>query len=148
MLALVVGLLVLAYAIRDEGPGAAARPAERTPPGPVAPPAIVPVEAGPIRNVFEYVERAPAPARVVVAAPPRVTAPAETTPRKPEPAVRLVGLVNRGGRLHAALAVGGEVVVISPGESAGGYVVEAIDEDDGVRLRGPDGAALKLPPPD
>lgn len=147
MLALVVGLLVLAYATRDEGPGVAARPAERTPAGPVAAPAIAPVEVGPIRNVFEYVERAPA-APVVVAAPPRLAAPVETMPRKPEPAVRLVGLVNRGGRLHAALALGGEVVLVAPGESAGGYVVEAIDEDDGVRLRGPDGAALKLPPPD
>jgi hypothetical protein len=49
-----------------------------------------------------------------------------------------VGVVRRDGRLCAALAIGGEVVLLAPGESAGGVTVLAVQED-GVRLRGPDG---------
>jgi hypothetical protein len=146
LLALGAALLALAYALRSDGPGAAARPAERPPAVAEASPPPVPVEGSPMRNVFEYVERPVAPE---VTAPPVPRAPAalESAPPKAEPPVRLVGLMNRGGRLHAALAVRGEVVVVSTGESAAGYVVEAIDDDDGVRLRGPDGATFTLPPP-
>jgi hypothetical protein len=132
--------------LRSDGPGAAARPAERPPVVPAVSPPPAPVEGAPIRNVFEYVDRPVAPP-VTVPAVPRAPAVVESAPPKSEPPVRLVGLMNRGGRLHAALAVGGEVVVVSTGESAAGYVVEAIDEDDGVRLRGPDGATFTLPPP-
>ena len=146
VLALAAALLALAYALRSDGPGAAARPAERPPVVSEAPPSALPAESAPLRNVFEYVDRPVAPP---ITAPPLPRAPAALEPAAPkaEPPVRLVGLMNRGGRLHAALAVGGEVVVVSAGEKAAGYVVEAIDEDDGVRLRGPDGAAFTLPPP-
>jgi hypothetical protein len=58
--------------------------------------------------------------------------------------VRLVGLLRRGGRLRAALAIVGETVVLAPGESSGGYSVVSIDEDEGVTLRGPDGSTVTL----
>ena len=63
------------------------------------------------------------------------------------PAVRLVGFVRADGRLRAALAIGGEVVVAGPGESAEGYTVVGVDEESGVTLRGPGGAESTLAPP-
>jgi hypothetical protein len=39
----------------------------------------------------------------------------------------------------AALSIGGQVEVVAVGDEAGGYRVLSIDEDAGVRLRGPDG---------
>jgi Tfp pilus assembly protein PilP len=62
------------------------------------------------------------------------------------PAVRLVGLVRRGGVLKAALSVGGETVYVGTGEAAGDYRVVSIDED-GVRLRAADGSILTLVTP-
>jgi hypothetical protein len=60
--------------------------------------------------------------------------------------VRLVGLVRRPGGLRAAVAIAGEVVILRPGESSGGWTLVALDED-GARLRGPDGheEALTFP---
>ena len=49
-----------------------------------------------------------------------------------------MGVVRRDGRLRAALSIGGEIVLLAPGEAAGGVTVLAVLED-GVRLRGPDG---------
>jgi hypothetical protein len=62
------------------------------------------------------------------------------------PAVRLVGLVRRAGALKAALVISGETVVLGAGESAGGYTVTAVDEDSGVRVRGPGGEEIRLAP--
>ena len=73
---------------------------------------------------------------VVLDAPPVVVPP-------PAPAVRLVGLIRRGGALKAALQIHGESVTVGMGDSAGGYAVVAIDED-GVRLRAADGTILTL----
>jgi hypothetical protein len=64
----------------------------------------------------------------------------------PSPAVRLVGLLRRKGELKAALAILGETVVLAPGESAAGYTVVSIDEEEGVRVQGPDGGTLQLSP--
>ena len=38
----------------------------------------------------------------------------------------------------------GETVVLASGESAGGYTVLAIDDDEGVRVRTPDGGTIKV----
>jgi hypothetical protein len=149
------GLLVAAVAVvlflRQPGQDAVARqPRGTLAPGGARPPsraARAPVM--PDRNVFEYGPSAGrSPARTV--APPAIPAPdtggatpAETTPRAPEP-VRLVGLVNRGGKLAAALSILGEVMVLGPGEEAEGYRVLSVDSDQGVRLRGPDGTERAL----
>jgi len=99
----------------------------------------------PLRNVFEYVSaaaRPAAPTRSVAAVAP-VAAPA--SPPGPPP-LRLVGLLRRGAQVKAALAIMGETVVLAPGESAGGYTVLAIDDDEGVRVRTPDGGTTVLLP--
>jgi hypothetical protein len=62
----------------------------------------------------------------------------------PSPLVRLVGLLRRGGHVRAALAVAGETAVLGAGESAAGYTVVSIDEDDAVTLRTPDGSTIVL----
>jgi hypothetical protein len=70
-------------------------------------------------------------------------------PRRPEavptppPGPRLVGLLRRGGKLVAALGLGGEVELAVAGGSAGGVQVLAVDED-GVRIRRPDGSEATL----
>ena len=67
---------------------------------------------------------------VTLPAPPSL---AEVEP--PPPAgPRLVGFVRQGGVLRAALSLDGEWWC-SAGERAGPYTVDAIDLDDGVRLR-------------
>jgi hypothetical protein len=59
----------------------------------------------------------------------------------------VAGLIRRGGELKAALVVEGEVIVAGKGERAGGYTVVDVDDETGVRLRGPDGEEIVLPPP-
>jgi len=101
----------------------------------------------PLRNVFEYVSaaaRPAAPARSVAAVAP-VAAAAPASPPGPPP-LRLVGLLRRGNQVKAALAIMGETVVLASGESAGGYTVLAIDDDEGVRVRTPDGGTTVLLP--
>jgi hypothetical protein len=68
--------------------------------------------------------------------------PIASAPR-PGPEVRLVGLVRRAGTLSAALAFGGEVFLLGPGEELGGFTLLEILED-GVLVRRPDGAAIRL----
>jgi hypothetical protein len=99
------------------------------------------------RDPFEYGDDRPSLSRgpaedssrigdrpVVMAQPPR-----------PEP-VRLVGLIRRDGALRAALSIEGQVEVLGIGDEAGGYRVISIDEDVGVRLRGPDGLERAVAP--
>ena len=57
--------------------------------------------------------------------------------------VRLVGLVRRQGRLLAAFAVDGDVLLAGPGETAGGLTVLEVGED-GVRIRRRDGSEERL----
>jgi hypothetical protein len=54
-----------------------------------------------------------------------------------------VGLVRRQGRLLAAFAVDGDVVLAGPGETAGGLTVLGVGED-GVRIRRRDGSEERL----
>jgi hypothetical protein len=100
-----------------------------------------------LRNVFEYAD---APVRA--AAPPSRPAPvapaaaATMAPPPTPPAVRLVGLLRRGTHVKAALAITGETYVLASGESAAGYTVVGIDEDEGVRVKMPDGSTIVLAP--
>jgi hypothetical protein len=59
----------------------------------------------------------------------------------------VAGLIRHGGELKAALVVEGEVIVAGKGERAGGYTVLDVDDETGVRLRGPDAEEMILPPP-
>ena len=103
------------------------------------------------RNIFEFADAGGNPR---IEAPPRarpsaITTPppiADEAPPELEAPVRLVGVVLRGGKRKAALAIRGELAVLGTGESADGYTVLAIDEEDGVRLRGPDGEMTLTPP--
>lgn len=145
LLALIVAAIGVAYLMRSAGPGAAARPAESTPP---PPPAVAASEAPsqtlPARNVFQYLDSStPAPLR---AAPPSVQAPRPSAPPATVSPVRLVGVVRRSGQLRAALAIRGDVFVLATGETAEGYTVVSIDEEEGVSLRAPDGSPVHLTP--
>jgi hypothetical protein len=55
--------------------------------------------------------------------------------------------VRRKGELKAALAILGDTVVLGRGESAAGYTVLSIDEEEGVRVQAPDGSTLQLAAP-
>jgi hypothetical protein len=100
----------------------------------------------PTRNVFEYAEDRRAPAAPPVPVPPVYVAPAEPAP-SPSPAVRVAGLVRRGAELKAALVVEGELTVAGKGDRAGRYTVLEVDDEAGVRLRGPAGEEVVLPAP-
>ena len=145
--ALAAGLYLLrAVTGPEDTPSAPESARPRTPAKPVAEAAAA-SNASP-RNVFEYADTvvraagppaslpaAPAvPPTTVVAAPP------------PAPAVRLVGLLRRGANLKAALAITGETYVLGAGESAAGYTVLGIDEDEGVRVKTPEGTTIVLGP--
>lgn len=121
-------------------PETAPRRAVNPPVSAAAPPEPGPIEA--VRDPFRYGDLpTPAPA---VARPARVAPIAPAPTPTPEPAYRLVGVVKRDGRLRAALSIGGEIVLLAAGESAGGVTVLAVQED-GVRLRGPDGRDEVVP---
>ncbi len=141
----VLALVGAAWVLRGSSTVVPPRPAPaalRSVPAPV-PPAATPS----LRNVFEYLDRpAPVPGRAL---PPRESAPVappSAEPREAASPVRLVGIVRRGGELAAALSIDGEVVVLAKGETASGYAVLSIDEDEGVSLRGRDGATVRLVP--
>jgi hypothetical protein len=136
-----LGLVALVALFAARGTGRAVAPPEtaspqRSPSPPAPPPTLPPVDIEAVRDPFRYGDAPQEPrpaARPVRLAPP----PPAPTPT-PEPAYRLVGVVTRDGRLCAALSIGGDVVLLFPGESSGGVTVLAVQED-GVRLRGPDG---------
>jgi hypothetical protein len=110
---------------------AAARPQSRQ----VEPP----VDAATIRDVFRFVERQSLAAPLVARTPaPAVTSAAAS----PEP-FRLVGLVRRQGRLLAAFAIDGEIVLLGPGETAGDVSVLEVGEEE-VRIRRRNGPEERL----
>lgn len=158
LLAAVLGLVLLAALLfRGTGRGAAWAP---FPPGPTPPRAAAPraplprpvaTPWEPSRNLFQYADgpaAAPLPAAPPPAAPrgPRGEVPVPAATATPSP-VRVVGLIRRGGRLKAALMVQGEMTLAGKGERAGGYTVLDVDEETGVRVRGPEGDETILPPP-
>ena len=145
-------LALAALLARGTGRGAAwapfpppARPAAVRPASLPSPP---PTRRTPSRNLFQYVDdvAVPAPAARSAALPPP-SAGLEAPSPAPSPAVRVAGLIRRGGEVKAALVVEGEVIVAGKGERAGGYTVLDVDDETGVRLRGPGGEEMVLPPP-
>ena len=144
-------MAVAAFLIRGTGPGAASAPPPQAaaphvaarPAGVLPPP---PVRRIPTRNIFEYAEDRRAPAPPPVAPPPPYVVPEGPAP-SPSPAVRVVGLVRRGAELKAALVVEGEMAVVGKGDRAGRYTVLEVDDEAGVRLRGPAGEEMVLAPP-
>ena len=143
-----VGVLVVVLAVlflRGPGPGASARPAEEAAPrrSPPRARATDPDLPWPARDPFRYADErrqgaAPAP-------PPTATAPPPVPVASADP-LRLIGLVRKGGTVKAAVSMWGETMVMGVGEEARGYKVLSIDDEGGVRLRGPDGSELTLPP--
>jgi hypothetical protein len=128
-------------------PSVAPRRVAAPPPRVPAPPAT---RRAPSRNLFQYADDRTAPAAPMppLGTPRESHALADASSRvAPPPAVRVVGLIRRGGQLKAALAVQGEVTVAGKGERAGGYTVLEVDDETGVRLRGPGGDEMLLPPP-
>jgi hypothetical protein len=138
-----VGLLLF----REEGPGAAGPPPPvPRAPAPAAPLSSAPLPVSPRRNVFAYGATVAPESAPPAAKPPSLPAPVPTLPAAPPPPVRLVGVVQQGGALKAAIALGGEVVMLGVGEERGGYRVESIDEESGVRVAGPGGNFWVLVP--
>jgi hypothetical protein len=138
-------LLALIALVATRGTGRAVVAPEtgvrRAAPMPATAPPAEPVPIVSVRDPFRYGDL-PAPPPPV--RPARVVAPALAPTPTTEPAYRLVGVVQRDGRLRAALSIGGEIVLLAPGETAGGVTVLAVQED-GVRLRGPDGRDEVIP---
>ncbi len=144
--AAVLAVVLAVVLLREPGPGASARPSEETTPRRVPAPVRTgePDRPWPARDPFRYAEErreAPAPAPARPAWPPPPSVPAAT----PNP-LRLVGLVRRAGVVKAAVSMWGETVVLGPGEESRGYKVLSIDDEAGVRLKGPDGSELTLLP--
>jgi hypothetical protein len=138
-------VLVLVVLSRGSGPvGIPSAPPPRIPAPEASPSSREPEEAGPAarRDIFRYADQ-PAPANTRrPAAAPRPAIPVPT-----EPALRLVGILHKGGTLQAVLALSGEVILAKVGERVGGHLVLSIDEESGVRLRDPDGQEVTLPVP-
>jgi hypothetical protein len=115
-------------------PGRTAVPAVEAPGGAT--------ETGLSRNPFEYGALAPAPV-----APPAASGGyrlAELPAPAPTPAVRLVGLVQKAGKVRVALMVRDEMVLLEVGEEEAGFKLLALEEDVGVRLRDPQGVEFAL----
>jgi hypothetical protein len=145
----VAALLAVYLGARLAGPSAAPLPVAHPQPSAGAAGgetgASSPAEAEtsrPLRDLFRYAdEPSPEAARRPVIREPQ--APRATPTVMAPPPVRLIGLVRQPGGLRVAIAVLGEIVLLRPGESAGGYTLVALD-DSGVRLRGPDGQEERL----
>lgn len=147
----VLGVLALAALLaRGMGRGAAwaplPPPAPRVAARPPSLPSPPPTRRTPSRNLFEYVDAVAVPA-IRPAAPLPPPGGLEAPLPSPSPAVRVAGLIRRGGEIKAALVVEGEVTVAGKGERAGAYTVLDVDDETGVRLRGPGGEEMVLPPP-
>jgi hypothetical protein len=145
VLAAALGVVALAALALGRGP--ARRPAAPGAGRPAPPPRAEVVEPSPrvvdpegIRDLFRFAGDAlPAAHGGPSGAPVDEAAVAAPSPSGP----RLVGLVSRAGRLVAALAADGEVVLAGPGETAAGVTVLAVD-GDGVRIRRADGSEETL----
>ena len=144
---LATALGVVALAVLALGRGPARRPAAPGAGGTGPPPRAEAAEPSPrvvdpegIRDLFRFADAAlpevhGGPAR------PREQEAGVATPTPSGP--RLVGLVSRAGRLVAALAADGEVVLAGPGETAAGVTVLAVDGES-VRIRRADGSEETL----
>jgi hypothetical protein len=104
-------------------------------------PALEAAAARPRRDLFRFGSAETAPSRAV----PRRTLPEAEPPAASIGGPRLVGFIEQGDAVRAALAMEGRVVLVAPGEDVEGYSILRVDPDQGVTLRGPDGAELELP---
>jgi len=97
-----------------------------------------------IRNIFRYADEAPAEPDHPLASEQTGDVAAEAP--EPPTRARLVGLVDRVDGRVAALSIDGEVVLLSKGDSAGGFTVLDVSEE-AVTLRTADGdrQILRLP---
>jgi hypothetical protein len=116
------------------------------PPSGVAAPTLEvdPLPPPPARDIFRYADP-PAPV-VRQATQPAPVSLAPVAPTPPPMPLRLVGLVRRPGGLRAAVSTATGVVIVGPGDGVSGYIVLGVDEDRGLRLRGPDGLEHVLEP--
>jgi hypothetical protein len=137
VLAAALGVVALAALALGRGP--ASRPAP-PPRAETAEPSPRVVDPEGIRDLFHLAD-APRPAAHGEPSGARVDEAGVATPAPSGP--RLVGLVSRSGRLVAALAADGEVVLAGPGETAAGVTVLAVD-GEGVRIRRADGSEETL----
>jgi hypothetical protein len=96
-----------------------------------------------LRDVFRFADEPVASARAE-AEPGQAARPAADAEPASHP--RLVGLVSRGDRLLAALAVGDEVLLLGPGETVAGITVVTLNGES-VRVRRSDGTEQTLTPP-
>jgi hypothetical protein len=145
-LAALAGLVAVRGSGRGVGDGVTPVPRAWALPSPAPARSDVPGDAAAVRDIFRYADQPDAHVRPRPGHPPRVDDEGDAGTPSARPHARLVGLVRRAGRLVAALAIDGEVVLLAPGESASGYTLLAVGEE-GIRLRGPDGheEALALP---
>ena len=97
----------------------------------------------PARDPFRYAEEH---RQGTASAAPAVRAAPPPPPVASANPLRLIGVVRKGGTVKAAVSLWGETVVMAEGEESRGYKVLSIDEEGSVRLRGPDGSELTLPP--
>ena len=106
-----------------------------------------PLPPPPARDIFRYAETPVAAPHALAtrSALARLAAPA-TLATPPALPLRLVGLVRRAEGLRAAVATSAGVVLVGPGDSVSGYTVLGVDEELGLRLRGPDGIEHLLEP--
>jgi hypothetical protein len=127
------------------GRGPARRPAAPGGRLPTAPRAEAPapsprvVDPEAIRDLFRFADALPS----LEETPARAGTQAGDVAPEPPSGPHLVGLVSRGGRLLAALAAEGEVVLAGAGDTAAGVTVLAVD-DEGVRIRRADGSEERL----
>ena len=142
------GAVLLSVVALTRGAGRGAALAPRAPVEVARPRATDPAASGRVsapapplsRDPFEYADDRSPPLRGPEEDSRRIRDRPPTFLPSPSPdTVHLVGLVRRDGALMAALSIGGQVEVVAVGDEAGGYRVLSIDEDAGVRLRGPDG---------
>ena len=115
------------------------------PSGSPAPPAADPDLPWPARDPFRYAEEHRQGAASAAPAIKAASSPAPAPVPSTDP-LRLIGVVRKGGTVKAAVSLWGETVVMAEGEESRGYKVLSIDEEGSVRLRGPDGSELTLPP--
>ncbi len=140
MLALASLAVALAVARSGGAPASGARPAPHDTPV-AAPTSLSPAAPEELRDIFRFADERLASAPAMPEVFEERAAPAAAAP--PASGPRLVGLVWRSERLLAALALGGEVVLLGSGEAAGGITVVAVG-DDSVRIRRGDGSESTL----
>ena len=145
VLAAALGVVALAALALGRGP--ARRPAAPGAGRPAPPPRADAAEPSPrvadperVRDLFRFADTALPAAH---GRPSGARAEGEDVVLPVPSGPRLVGLVSRAGRLVAALAADGEVVLAGPGETAAGVTVLAVD-DEGVRIRRADGSEESL----